>query len=110
MKMLAQEQCEPCRDSAGRLDAGNIGELLAQLDQNWQAREDHHLERRFSFNDFKDALAFTNRIGELAESQGHHPEILLGWGKVVATLWTHSVDGLTRADFVLASKIDQIAR
>jgi hypothetical protein len=65
--------------------------------------------RSYKFPDFKSALAFVNRVGALAEEQGHHPDILLGWGKVEITTWTHAVDGLTESDFILAAKIDQLA-
>ena len=68
--------------------------------------DDHHLDRSWSFPDFAEALAFTNRIGALAEVEGHHPDILLAWGKVRVTLWTHKIDGLTESDFILAAKID----
>ena len=108
MSNLAQEQCQSCEEATGKLEAPEIAGLQGQLHPAWQVRDGHHLERAFQFKDFRQALNFTNRVGELAETQGHHPDILLGWGKVAVTLWTHSVGGLTRADFVLAAKIDQI--
>lgn len=70
--------------------------------------DEHHLVRHFKFADFKQALAFVNRVGELAEGQGHHPDILLAWGKAEITLWTHKVNGLTESDFIMAAKIDQL--
>ncbi len=70
--------------------------------------DEHHLARTFPFPDFKTALDFVNRVGSVAEEQGHHPDILLGWGKAVITIWTHKVDGLTESDFVLAAKIDRL--
>ena len=70
----------------------------------------HQLEKEYLFTDFREALAFTNRVGELAEAQGHHPDIYLAWGKVKLTLWTHKVNGLTETDFVFAAKADQLAR
>jgi 4a-hydroxytetrahydrobiopterin dehydratase len=69
---------------------------------------DHHLERRFAFKDFRQALAFTNRVGALAEEEGHHPDIYLAWGKVDLKIWTHTIDGLTESDFILAAKIDRL--
>jgi 4a-hydroxytetrahydrobiopterin dehydratase len=75
----------------------------------WQIFEEHHIVRSLKFPDFKSALAFANRVGELAEQQGHHPDILLAWGKVEITLWTHAVDGLTESDFILAAKIDELS-
>jgi 4a-hydroxytetrahydrobiopterin dehydratase len=71
---------------------------------------EHHLERTFTFPNFKTALAFTDRVGELAEQQGHHPDIHLAWGKVTVTIWTHKIDGLTESDFVLAAKIDRLQK
>jgi 4a-hydroxytetrahydrobiopterin dehydratase len=69
----------------------------------------HHLRREFGFGDFVSALALVNKVGELAESEGHHPDIQLSWGRVVVEIWTHKIDGLTESDFVLAAKIDQLA-
>ncbi len=74
----------------------------------WKVVNEHHLERIFTFPDFKRALIFTNKVGGLAEEQGHHPDILLAWGKVAITIWTHKIDGLTESDFVLAAKIDRL--
>jgi 4a-hydroxytetrahydrobiopterin dehydratase len=74
----------------------------------WQVINEHHIRRQFKFSDFKQALAFVNRVGELAEEQGHHPDILLTWGKAEITLWTHKVDGLTESDFIMAAKIDRL--
>ena len=69
---------------------------------------EHHLERSYKFKNFREALAFTNRVGELAEAQGHHPDISLGWGRVQLQLWTHKIDGLTESDFVFAAKVDRL--
>ena len=74
----------------------------------WQVVDEHHLERVFFFADFKGALGFTNAVGDLAEREGHHPDIRLSWGKVVVTLFTHKIDGLSESDFVLAAKIDRL--
>jgi 4a-hydroxytetrahydrobiopterin dehydratase len=78
------------------------------LDSAWQVAGEHHLQREFNFKDFRDALTFTNRVGELAEEQGHHPDIFLTWGKAKVTIWTHKIDGLTESDFILAAKIDSL--
>jgi len=71
---------------------------------------EHHLHREFRFPDFKQALDFVNRVGSIAEQEGHHPDILLAWGKVGITLWTHTIDGLTESDFILAAKVDRLAK
>jgi 4a-hydroxytetrahydrobiopterin dehydratase len=78
------------------------------LGHSWRVVNEHHLEKEFKFKDFRQALDFTNQVGELAEDVGHHPDIYLAWGKVKVTIWTHKVDGLTESDFVLAAKIQQL--
>ena len=89
------------------LTAAEIRPLEAQV-PDWTVVNNHHLERQFKFPDFKTALRFVNQVGELAEAQGHHPDILLAWGKVGITIWTHKIDGLTESDFILAAKVDQM--
>jgi 4a-hydroxytetrahydrobiopterin dehydratase len=81
---------------------------MTSTPSGWRVVESHHLERDYAFPDFASALAFTNAIGALAEEAGHHPDILLGWGKVKITLWTHTADGLTAKDFALADKIERL--
>jgi 4a-hydroxytetrahydrobiopterin dehydratase len=81
---------------------------MGSLNSEWHIVSGHHLERGFKFKDFRDALAFTNRIGEAAERQDHHPDIKLGWGAVTVQIWTHTVDGLMPADFDLARAIDML--
>jgi 4a-hydroxytetrahydrobiopterin dehydratase len=78
------------------------------LAPGWQVIDGHHLQRQWHCEDFAAALAFVNRIGALAEQQGHHPDLQLGWGRVQVDLWTHAIDGLTTSDFVLAAKIDRL--
>ncbi|HXA19179.1 MAG TPA: 4a-hydroxytetrahydrobiopterin dehydratase [Thermoanaerobaculia bacterium] len=84
-----------------------LAELARTLGGDWRVVDEHHLEKEFTFPDFAQALAFTNRIGAIAEEEGHHPDIYLAWGRVGVKIWTHKVDGLTRADFVLAAKMDR---
>jgi 4a-hydroxytetrahydrobiopterin dehydratase len=88
--------------------AGKELENLANEVPQWRVVNDHHLTRAFAFPDFKQALAFVNKVGNIAEEQGHHPDILLSWGKAQVTTWTHKIDGLTESDFILAAKIDRI--
>jgi 4a-hydroxytetrahydrobiopterin dehydratase len=85
-----------------------LQQILQQVPQ-WKAIDEHHITRTFTFPDFKQALDFVNRVGEIAEQQGHHPDILLTWGKAGSTLWTHKIDGLTQSDFIMAAKIDKVA-
>lgn len=85
-----------------------LEQLTAQLDGGWNVVSEHHLEKEYKFSNFLEALDFTNRVGQLAEAQGHHPDIYLAWGKVRLTVWTHKIDGLTESDFVLAAKADRL--
>ena len=105
---LSQKDCVPCRGGIPPLTAEQIQPLAAQVTQ-WFVINNHHIEKEFKFPDFKTALAFTNKVGDIAEQQGHHPDILLAWGKVGVKIWTHKIDGLTESDFILAAKIDDIA-
>jgi 4a-hydroxytetrahydrobiopterin dehydratase len=106
MSGLAREQCVPCRGGVPALQGETLRELERVLGGGWRVVDEHHLEKEFTFPDFAQALAFTNAIGAVAEEQGHHPDIHLGWGKVGVTIWTHKIDGLTRSDFILAAKIE----
>jgi 4a-hydroxytetrahydrobiopterin dehydratase len=109
MSDLADKQCVPCRGGVPPLKGEELAGLLRQV-AGWHAAQEHHLHRSYQFPDFKSALAFVNAVGKVAEEQGHHPDILLGWGKVEITTWTHKIDGLTESDFILAAKIDQLPR
>lgn len=82
--------------------------LRKQLDGEWMVVDDHHLEKQYKFKNFRQALAFTNQVGELAEAEGHHPDIYLAWGKVKLMVWTHKIDGLTESDFIFAAKVDEL--
>ena len=86
----------------------SLEDLAKQLNPDWQVIAEHHLERQFRFKDFREALLFTNKVGDLAEAQNHHPNILLKWGEVKVTIWTHKIDGLTESDFVFAAKADRL--
>ena len=108
MSDLTAKQCVPCRGGVPPLAGAELAARARELGDAWQVVDGHHLERTFPFPDFKSALAFTNRIGELAEAEGHHPDIHLAWGKVRLTIWTHKIDGLTESDFVLAAKADTL--
>lgn len=106
---LADKKCVPCRGGVPPLKGDGL-ERLHYVVPEWLVSNEHDLRREFRFPDFKQALAFVNRVGELAEEQGHHPDILLAWGKAEITLWTHKVDGLTESDFIMAAKIDRLAK
>ena len=107
MSELATKQCVPCRGGVPPLKGAELKGLERQV-PGWNVIEEHHLEKTFRFPDFRQALEFVNRVGYLAEEQGHHPDIFLAWGKVDVTIWTHKIDGLTESDFILAAKIDTL--
>ena len=107
MSELASKECVPCKGGVPPLKGSAITDLLEQLD-GWVVEEEHYLGKLHTFPDFASALAFTNRVGELAEAQAHHPDIYLAWGKVEVKIWTHKIDGLTESDFILAAKIDRL--
>jgi 4a-hydroxytetrahydrobiopterin dehydratase len=107
MSELASKQCVPCRGGVPPLQGSEINRLLEQL-SGWEVVNEHHLKKDYRFANFREALTFVNQVGELAEEQGHHPDICFGWGKVEITIWTHKIDGLTESDFILAAKIDEI--
>ena len=107
MEDLANRNCAPCRGGVPPLEGAALEGLARQLPA-WRVVDGHHLERGFRFKDFGEALGFVNLVGELAEEQGHHPDVCFGWGRVELTVFTHAIDGLTEADFVLAAKIDRL--
>jgi 4a-hydroxytetrahydrobiopterin dehydratase len=108
MSELAQKECVPCKGGVAPLKGFELNKLADQLGNGWQVIDEHHLEKKYKFKNFKDALAFTNRVGELAEQVNHHPDVYLAWGEVKLTLWTHKIDGLTESDFVFAAKADTV--
>ena len=108
MSALAEKECAPCKGGTPPLKGQSLQDLAKELGGGWQVVREHHLEREFKFPDFKEALKFTNKVGELAEAQGHHPDIYLAWGKVKLTIWTHKIDGLTESDFVFAAKVNEL--
>ena len=105
---LAKKECVPCQGGIPPLKGKALRELLAAVNNGWQVVGEHHLEKEYKFADFRGALDFTNRVGEMAELQDHHPDIYLAWGKVKVTIWTHKIDGLTESDFIFAAKTDQL--
>jgi 4a-hydroxytetrahydrobiopterin dehydratase len=108
MTALAQKECVPCQGGAQPLKGQGLAKLTAELGGGWRVVDEHHLEKEYKFKDFRAALDFTNRVGELAESVQHHPDIYLAWGLVRLTLWTHKIQGLSESDFVFAAKADEL--
>ncbi len=103
---LSKKNCVPCKGGVPPLKGEALQELLKQLGNGWKVIDDHHLEKEYTFKNFREALAFTNKVGAIAEEQGHHPDIFLSYGKVKIQLWTHKINGLTESDFILAAKCD----
>ncbi|MDH4037789.1 MAG: 4a-hydroxytetrahydrobiopterin dehydratase [Candidatus Krumholzibacteria bacterium] len=106
MGELSSKHCVPCRGGVPPIKGDLLRVLAQKLGGGWQVVDEHHLEKAYTFDDFKQALDFTNRVGEIAEREGHHPDIHLAWGRVGLTIWTHKIDGLTESDFILAAKAD----
>jgi len=103
---LAAKHCVPCRGGVPPLKGEALAKLSSQV-ADWKVVDEHHLTKTFVFPDFKTALDFVNRVGAVAEAEGHHPDIALTWGRVDVKTWTHKIDGLTESDFILAAKVDQ---
>ncbi len=105
---LASRTCVPCHGGVPRLEsATEIEKFMVEL-EGWEVVGQHHLKKNYAFPNFCQSLALVNRIGEVAEAEGHHPDICFGWGRLEVTLYTHAVDGLSESDFILAAKIDAI--
>ena len=105
---LADNTCVPCRGGVPSLEPQKIQELLGQLESGWALNDQGHIERTYEFPNFANALAFTNRVGNVAEIEGHHPDLLTEWGKVTVTWWSHKIKGLHRNDFIMAAKTDAL--
>jgi len=104
---LAGRHCVPCRAGTPALAGAELERFAAQLPA-WKVVDEHHLERAFQFPNFVTALAFVNKIGDIAEQEGHHPDLTLGWGRVGVVTYTHSINGLSESDFILAAKTEQL--
>jgi 4a-hydroxytetrahydrobiopterin dehydratase len=105
-KTLSEEGCVPCKSGASPLKGVELKHLSQRLGRSWKVVKGHHLEKEYKFKNFRKALDFTNKVGELAERVQHHPDIYLAWGQVKLTIWTHKIDGLTESDFVFAAKVN----
>ena len=106
-RLVAQE-CIPCRGGIPPLRGAELAQLAEELGSDWAIIDEHHLEKEFAFPDFVTALAFVNRVGNLAEEQNHHPDLMLSWGRAMVRIWTHKIDGLTESDFVFAAKAEKL--
>jgi 4a-hydroxytetrahydrobiopterin dehydratase len=106
---LADQECEACTSADDPLTEDQYAEYLQELDDDvWEVVDDHHLRGEYELANFRDALELTYEIGELAEEEWHHPDLHLAWGEVVVEMWTHKIDGLHQADFVMAARMDRL--
>jgi 4a-hydroxytetrahydrobiopterin dehydratase len=110
MPDLASRDCVPCKGGVPPLTPAEAQPLLDQLDDGWTIVDGHHLARTYGFKNFRLALDYVNAVGELAEAQGHHPDLALAWGRVGVEIWTHKIDGLHESDFIFSAKCDRIYR
>ncbi len=104
---LADKRCVPCQGGVPPLKGDTLGAFMRKLGEGWAVVDERTLEKTFTFKTFREALTLTNAVGEIAETEGHHPEITLSWGKVTIRVWTHKINGLTESDFYLAAKADR---
>ncbi len=104
---LSEKKCIPCQGGTPPLSPEEVHALLSQVPK-WSVVDNHHITRTLTFPNFVKALDYTNLVGDLAESQGHHPDIYLSWGKVTLTLYTHKINGLTESDFIFAAKCNDL--
>jgi 4a-hydroxytetrahydrobiopterin dehydratase len=108
MNELAEKECVSSKGRTPPLEGPELAVLAQKLGGGWKVINEHHLEKEYKFKDFREALAFTNQVGELAEKVNHHPDIYLAWGQVKLTVFTHSSKGLTESDFIFAAKVNEL--
>jgi 4a-hydroxytetrahydrobiopterin dehydratase len=107
---LADRSCVPCRGGVPPVTGAELESLRGQVSPAWTVVNGHHLVREFKVSNFRKALDLASRIGEIAEQQRHHPDLLVAWGRLTVTLYTHAIDGLHENDFILAARIDEMTR
>jgi 4a-hydroxytetrahydrobiopterin dehydratase len=107
-KALSEKKCMPCNKGTLPIKGEELQKLQSQLKNDWKVVGEHHLEKVYLFQDFREALSFVDKVGKIAEEEGHHPDIYLSYGKVMIQLWTHKINGLSESDFIIAAKCDVI--
>jgi 4a-hydroxytetrahydrobiopterin dehydratase len=105
---LAQMKCQACRGDTPPLKGDDLKQMQRRLGGGWEVLDEQKLEKQFKFPDFRGALEFVNRVGQIAEEQNHHPDIYFTWGVARIQIWTHKIQGLTESDFILAAKISEL--
>ena len=106
MRELAKKKCVPCTVGTPPLKGDKLKQFYDELEEGWELVGEKQIEKTYKFKNFKEALAFVNDLGKIAEEEGHHPDLLLSWGKVRVVLSTHKIQGLSESDFVMAAKCD----
>lgn len=112
MNTLSDKKCVPCQGGVPPLEGEELTKFKSQLDSEsagWEIVDGKKLRKKYSFENFVEALEFVNKVGEIAEIENHHPDITFGWGYAEITIWTHKINGLTESDFILAAKTDGCA-
>jgi 4a-hydroxytetrahydrobiopterin dehydratase len=107
---LAAKECAPCKGGVPPLSGKALRDLHRQLPGTWDVVGEHHLEKEFRFEGYMPGVEFTDMVAAIAEEQNHHPDILLTYGKVKVSIWTHKIDGLTESDFIFAAKVEEAFR
>lgn len=105
---LTKKRCIPCEGGVPHLQGKELQALMQELGHDWELIDERKLQKEFRFSNFREALNYTIAVGELAEEENHHPDVLLSWGKVQLVIWTHKINGLTESDFILAAKCEEI--
>ena len=106
---LTKKKCKPCEGGVPPLKPDEINDFLNQLNTTWEVKEQKQIEKAFKFKNFKEALDFANKVGEIAEDEQHHPDIHVYYGKVIIDLATHAIGGLSENDFIVAAKVEELA-
>ena len=105
---LTKKKCVPCEGGEKPLKSPELHDYMIQLRNEWKLVNEKRIQYEFKFKNFKEAIKFVNKVADLAESEGHHPDIQIHWNKVLIELWTHAIGGLSENDFIVASKIEQL--
>ena len=107
MTELADNACIPSDGNTPRVTGERARQLLSELGDGWNVNDSGHLEKLFVFKNFVEAISFANQIGDIAEAEGHHPDLHVGWGRCGVEIWTHDINGLAESDFFLAAKVNR---
>lgn len=107
---LADKNCTPCEEGGDPMDSEQVEEYLDKVNTDWELMNSKKIFRSFDFADYEEVMKFVNKVADLADQEGHHPDMHVSYDEVVVEIWTHAVGGLTENDFILAKKIDSITQ